>query len=229
MDTGVDDGGATSSVGDRGVLTIRVGIKEEIELSRTPPGDAATAEANAADIEGVDDSSGSSIHAEDETSTSFPGGLVNLSLLPSFQHHVLLDIWRNKSRGFLKCADPSSSKPGKEKAGRCPNLKRGHHSYNPQFWEEWDNHLIAKERHGENANHLWQVASGFLKWFQSVSYPFAENPKHVSEVDEEDESTLALDVVLRFRSMQRANITLENAIAMADAILTLLSGVQDEE
>ncbi|KAK9082487.1 hypothetical protein Syun_031690 [Stephania yunnanensis] len=206
-------------------LQLGLGLRKKLSLVVHHRGDAAVTEANAADIEGADDSSSSSIHAEDETSTSFPGGPVNLSLLSSFRHHVLLEIWRNKSRGFLKCINYGSQVSVWETIQGNPEKERVK-NYDPQFWEEWDNHLIAKERHGEKASHLWQAASGFLKWFQFVSHPFAENPEHVSEVDEEDESTL-VDILLI--SMPRANITLENAIAMADAVLTLLSGVQDEE
>ncbi|KAK9168816.1 hypothetical protein Syun_000956 [Stephania yunnanensis] len=84
METGVNDGGATSSVGDRGVLTIGAGIREDTELSRTPSGDALAIEVNAVDIEGTDDSFSSSTHVQNEMTTLFPGGLTNLSFLPSF-------------------------------------------------------------------------------------------------------------------------------------------------
>ncbi|KAK9086736.1 hypothetical protein Syun_029130 [Stephania yunnanensis] len=39
----------------------------------------------------------------------------------------------------------------------------------------------------------------------------------------------ALDVALRFRSMSRTNDTAENAIAMVDAVIAFLSGVEEEE
>ncbi|KAK9130576.1 hypothetical protein Sjap_011063 [Stephania japonica] len=66
-----------------------------------------------------------------------------------------------------------------------------------------------------------------------MCHSFAKNPEHVIGLDEEDESTLrnhrVLYVALRFRSMSRDNITPENAIALADAIINFLSGVKDEE
>ncbi|KAK9151492.1 hypothetical protein Syun_009801 [Stephania yunnanensis] len=52
METSVDDGGATSSVRDRGVLTAKVETRGDTELSRTPSGDATTIMANVADVEG---------------------------------------------------------------------------------------------------------------------------------------------------------------------------------
>ncbi|KAK9088463.1 hypothetical protein Scep_027545 [Stephania cephalantha] len=44
-----------------------------------------------------------STHKANAYATSFSGGPSDLSLLPSFTNHVLLDIWRNKGRGILKC------------------------------------------------------------------------------------------------------------------------------
>ncbi|KAK9083491.1 hypothetical protein Scep_029962 [Stephania cephalantha] len=36
--------------------------------------------------------------------TSFPGGPLDLSILPSFRNHVLVDNWNDiKGRGYLKC------------------------------------------------------------------------------------------------------------------------------
>ncbi|KAK9087100.1 hypothetical protein Syun_029494 [Stephania yunnanensis] len=69
METSINDEGATSSIRDKGVLTDGVEIRGETELSRTLLGDVAAIEANVADIEGADDSSGSSAHEEDETTT----------------------------------------------------------------------------------------------------------------------------------------------------------------
>ncbi|KAK9112432.1 hypothetical protein Scep_019951 [Stephania cephalantha] len=80
---------------------------EGTELSRTPTGDGVGSEDNAAEIED-EDSPSTSTYAEDETTTSFPGGSTTLDLLPSFCYHVLLDIWRNKARGFLKCINHGS-------------------------------------------------------------------------------------------------------------------------
>ncbi|KAK9121267.1 hypothetical protein Syun_018884 [Stephania yunnanensis] len=57
--------------------------------------DGVGSEDNVVDIKGADSPSTSS-DAEDEMATSFPCGPTTLELLPSFHHHVLLDIWRNK-------------------------------------------------------------------------------------------------------------------------------------
>ncbi|KAK9145241.1 hypothetical protein Sjap_005144 [Stephania japonica] len=84
VETRVKYWGATTSVGDKGLLTVEVRSREDTELGHTPSGDAATTKANVEYIEGVDDSSSTSTYAEDEMTTSFPGGMTNLSLCPSF-------------------------------------------------------------------------------------------------------------------------------------------------
>ncbi|KAK9143527.1 hypothetical protein Syun_012927 [Stephania yunnanensis] len=93
-ENGMEHKGATSSVGDRDGLTPGGESREGTELSHTLM-DGVGFEDNVVDIKGADSPSTSS-HAEDETTTSFPGGLTTLDLLPSFRHHVLLDIRRNK-------------------------------------------------------------------------------------------------------------------------------------
>ncbi|KAK9107781.1 hypothetical protein Syun_023792 [Stephania yunnanensis] len=86
---------ATSSfVGDRDGLTPRGASRDGTEIGRTIT-DGVGSEDKIVDIEGANSPSTSS-DAEDEMATSFPGGLTTLELLPSFCHHVLLDIWRNK-------------------------------------------------------------------------------------------------------------------------------------
>ncbi|KAK9142321.1 hypothetical protein Syun_011721 [Stephania yunnanensis] len=187
METSVDDGGATSSVRDRGILPVEARIRGDTKLRRTQLGDAAAIEANAADIEGVDDSSGLSIYVEDETTTSFPGGLVNLSLLPSFRHHVLLDIWRNKSRGFLKCI--------------C---------------------------HGSQVL-VWETIQGHPEKEMVLRYTTKKNAPPVHEMAFYLGSVRFLDVIEPHNPIHaEGNITPENAIIMADVIIALLSGVEDE-
>ncbi|KAK9098437.1 hypothetical protein Syun_025482 [Stephania yunnanensis] len=102
----MEHGGATSFVRDRNGLALRGESREGTELSRTPM-DGVGSEDNAVDIKGANYPSTSS-HAEEETTTSFPNGPTTLDLLPSFRHHVLLDIWRNKARRFLKCINHGS-------------------------------------------------------------------------------------------------------------------------
>ncbi|KAK9107094.1 hypothetical protein Syun_023105 [Stephania yunnanensis] len=145
------------------------GSRDDTEVSRTPSN-------NVVDIEGEEDSVGTSTFVEDETTNSFRGGPSNLSLLPSFKHHELLDIWRNKSIGraisFLKSD-------------------------------------VMQAIHGKL---LQNIFNGFSRSVTRMQKLVA---------DDEDESTL-------FRSMPRVNIIAKNAIAMADAVMVFLSGVEDE-
>ncbi|KAK9107793.1 hypothetical protein Syun_023804 [Stephania yunnanensis] len=142
----------SESAEERERADVGLGFRGDIELSRTPSGDAAPIDANVADVEGADDSSGLSAHAKDEMATLFPGGPANLSLLLSFQHHVLVEIWRNKDS---------------------------------------------------------QSASTTV-----LNFRFGR---------------LFRDTQRRKRSRPRANITAENAIAMVDAVIALLFGVEEEE
>ncbi|KAK9087464.1 hypothetical protein Syun_029858 [Stephania yunnanensis] len=181
METSVEDRGATSSIGDKGILIVGAGSKEDTEISRTQSGDTATTKVNVTEFEGADDSSDTLTHAEHKTNTSFPDGLANLSLML-------------KQIGYIQCIPKEPYRP-----------------------------ISAdKSSLAHTANHPWQDALRYIEWFQSVSDPFAEIPQHVSEVNEEDESTL-------FRSMLRTNITVKNAIAIADAVMTFSSSVKVEE
>ncbi|KAK9143526.1 hypothetical protein Syun_012926 [Stephania yunnanensis] len=92
------------------------------------------------------------------------------------------------------------------------------YSYSPHVWEEWEHHLISREQRGERTVFPWQAALGYIQWFESVNHQFAENPEHVNGVVDEYEPTL----------MPKTNVTAENAIAMANAVIAFLSGVEDE-
>ncbi|KAK9092495.1 hypothetical protein Syun_027406 [Stephania yunnanensis] len=81
-ETGMEYGGATFSVRDSDGLTPEGDSREGTKLSNTLT-DGVGSEDNDVDIEGADSPSTSS-HAEDETTTSFPGGPTTLELLPSF-------------------------------------------------------------------------------------------------------------------------------------------------
>ncbi|KAK9107490.1 hypothetical protein Syun_023501 [Stephania yunnanensis] len=105
-ETGMEHEGATSFIGDRDGLASRAKSREGTELSYTPT-DGVGSEDNVVDFEGVDSSS-TPLHTENEMTTSFPNGLTTLDPLLSFCNHVLLDIWRNKARGFLKCINHGS-------------------------------------------------------------------------------------------------------------------------
>ncbi|KAK9169576.1 hypothetical protein Syun_001716 [Stephania yunnanensis] len=146
--------------------------------------------------------------AEDGMNTSFPGGPTTLDLLPSFRHHV---FWHTTKK----------------------NAPPVHEMDFYLVWEEWEDHLIARERRGDRTVFPWQSTPGYLQWFESVRHQFAESPEHVTGVDDEDEATLrnyrALDVALQFRSMPRTNVTTKNAIAMEDAVIAFLYGVEEEE
>ncbi|KAK9160917.1 hypothetical protein Syun_007258 [Stephania yunnanensis] len=141
-------GGITFSIDGRDGLTLGGQCREGTELSRTPTNGVGF-EDNVVHIKGAD-SSNTSSHSKDEASTSFPGGSTTLDLLPSFRHHVLLDIWRNT----------------------------------------------------DSLN-----ASTMVLKFQ-----FCGISSHT-----------------RRRTMPKTNVTAENAIAMADAMIAFLSGVEGEE
>ncbi|KAK9093148.1 hypothetical protein Syun_028059 [Stephania yunnanensis] len=253
-ETGIEHGGATFSVRDRDGLAPGGESREGTELSRTLT-DGIGSDDNVVDIEGADSPS-TLLHAEDETTTPFLGGPTTLDLLPLFHHHMLLDIWMNKARGFLKCINHGSqvsiwqtiqTQPEKEKVFWHTTKKNAppvhemafylgsmrfmdgieprnpakvlrqvgyvqvKYSYDPQVWEEWEDLLITREWCGERTVFPWQAALGYLRWFESVSHRFTENPEHVT------------------RTMPKTNVTAENAIAMADAVITFLSGVEEEE
>ncbi|KAK9114314.1 hypothetical protein Syun_021111 [Stephania yunnanensis] len=74
------------------------GSKGGTKASRTPSGrySAETGEG--------EECFDTSTDLADLDATSFPSGLSDLNLPPSFKHHVLLDIWRNKFR----CKDRDS-------------------------------------------------------------------------------------------------------------------------
>ncbi|KAK9169725.1 hypothetical protein Syun_001865 [Stephania yunnanensis] len=105
-ETRMEHGATSSFVWDKDGLTLGAASRDGTEISCTPTHGVGS-EDNAVDIEGAYSPSTLS-DAEDEMATSFPGGPTTLELLSSFCHHVLLDVWRNKSRGFLKCINHGS-------------------------------------------------------------------------------------------------------------------------
>ncbi|KAK9150597.1 hypothetical protein Syun_008906 [Stephania yunnanensis] len=198
-ETGVEHGAASSFVGDKDGFTPGGASRDGTEISRTPTYGVGS-EDNVVDIEGANSPSTSS-DAEDEMTTSFHGGATTLELLPSFCHHVLLDIWRNnvfwhttkkkappvhkmdfylgsmrfmdvikphnpvrvlRQMGYVQGIPEKPYKPIYADRRKLTHTYSVKYNYDPQVWEEWEDHLIARNRRGERAVFLWKTALGYL-------------------------------------------------------------------
>ncbi|KAK9161043.1 hypothetical protein Syun_007384 [Stephania yunnanensis] len=172
-----------------------------------------------------------------KTSRIPPGGPSDLSLIPSFKQHVLLDTWRNKiitqhpekenveklinDSGYVQRILREPYRPIDVDRRSVTNLYNVKYSYEAQFWEDWKGHLESVERCGEKAKYLYQAAPDYMGCFHKISHPFAVNPKHVSGVVHEDEN------LLRFWCMDRDNVIVANVFNMADHFIAFLSRVDD--
>ncbi|KAK9110229.1 hypothetical protein Sjap_018289 [Stephania japonica] len=59
-----------------------------------------------------------------------------------------------------------------------------------QFWEDWEDNVISVKHRGKKATYPSQATDDYVDWFQSVSHPFACNPKFAGSVVHKDEPTL---------------------------------------
>ncbi|KAK9160322.1 hypothetical protein Syun_006663 [Stephania yunnanensis] len=87
------------------------------------------------------------------------------------------------------------------------------YDYDPQVWEEWKDHLITRERRGERYFHG--------KPHQRTFNGFSQRAINLLKI--------LNSVTIEHLSLPKTNVMAENAISMADAVISFLSGVEEEE
>ncbi|KAK9128344.1 hypothetical protein Syun_017141 [Stephania yunnanensis] len=141
----------------------------------------------------------------DLDATSFPGGPSNLSLIPSFSHHTLLDIWRNK----VIWNDTFKGAPLVHDIAFYFGLML--------FMDIVEQHNPIKV--------LRQM--GYVQRIPIKPYrPIEVDRKSVANLYNIN-AIVGLDVALWFRCMDMDNVTFLDACDMADSVIAFLSGADD--
>ncbi|KAK9163095.1 hypothetical protein Syun_003997 [Stephania yunnanensis] len=205
-ETGVEHGAMSSFVGDKDGLTPRGASRDGTEISHTLT-DGVGSEDNVVDIEGADPPPHTTKKkAPPVYEIAFYLG--STRFMDVIEPHNPARVLRQM--GYVRGIPKNPYKPIYAYRSKLAHTYSVKYNYDPQVWEELEDHVVSKERRGERAVFSWQAAPGYLQWFKSRNHR-------------------ALDVALQFRLMLKDNVTAENAIAMAHAVIVFLSGVEEEE
>ncbi|KAK9092776.1 hypothetical protein Syun_027687 [Stephania yunnanensis] len=134
------------------------------EVSRTPSG------SDSVEIEEGEECFYTSIDLADLDATSFLCGPSDLSFLPSFRHHMILDSWRNKViwNNTFKGAPPIHDIALYFGPTWFMDIVEPHnptrYSYEARFWEDWEGHLESVKRRGEKVDYPYQAAPDYIEW-----------------------------------------------------------------